>query len=85
MNLLDDFRGLGRFDVIFCRNVLIYFDAQTKKQVLERMSSQVEGPGYLLLGAAESVLGITDTFKPIPNQRGLYVQDPTKLGGRLAA
>ena len=85
MNLLDDFRGLGRFDVIFCRNVLIYFDAQTKKQVLERMSSQVEGPGYLLLGAAESVLGITDTFKPVPNQRGLYVQDPSKLSGRLAA
>jgi chemotaxis protein methyltransferase CheR len=85
MNLLDDFRGLGRFDVIFCRNVLIYFDAQTKKQVLERMSSQVEGPGYLLLGAAETVLGVTDTFKPIANQRGLYVQDPSKLASRIAA
>lgn len=85
MNLLDDFRGLGRFDVIFCRNVLIYFDAQTKKQVLERMSSQVEGPGYLLLGAAETVLGVTDTFKPIAGQRGLYVQDPSKLAGRIAA
>jgi chemotaxis protein methyltransferase CheR len=85
MNLLDDFRGLGRFDVIFCRNVLIYFDAQTKKQVLERMSMQVEGPGYLLLGAAETVLGVTDTFKAIPTQRGLYVQDPTKLAPRRAA
>jgi chemotaxis protein methyltransferase CheR len=85
MNLLDDFRGLGRFDVIFCRNVLIYFDAQTKKQVLERMSSQTEGPGYLLLGAAETVLGVTDTFKPIVNQRGLYVQDPGKLVSRIAA
>jgi chemotaxis protein methyltransferase CheR len=85
MNLLDDFRGLGRFDVIFCRNVLIYFDVQTKKQVLERMSSQVEGPGYLLLGAAETVLGVTDTFKAIAGQRGLYVQDPRKLAGRLAA
>jgi chemotaxis protein methyltransferase CheR len=85
MNLLDDFRGLGRFDVIFCRNVLIYFDTQTKKQVLERMSSQVEGPGYLLLGAAETVLGVTDTFKPIANQRGLYVQDPSKLASRIAA
>jgi chemotaxis protein methyltransferase CheR len=85
MNLLDDFRGLGRFDVIFCRNVLIYFDTPTKKSVLERMSSQVEGPGYLLLGAAESVLGVTDTFKPVPGQRGLYVQDPAKVGSRLAA
>jgi chemotaxis protein methyltransferase CheR len=85
MNLLDDFRGLGRFDVIFCRNVLIYFDTPTKKQVLERMSSQVEGPGYLLLGAAETVLGVTDTFKPVPGNRGLYVQDPSKLSTRLAA
>lgn len=85
MNLLDDFRGLGRFDVIFCRNVLIYFDQKTKKQVLERMSSQVEGPGYLLMGAAETVLGVTDTFKPIANQRGLYVQDPAKLSSRVAA
>jgi chemotaxis protein methyltransferase CheR len=85
MNLLDDFRGLGRFDVIFCRNVLIYFDTPTKKQVLERMSQQVDGPGYLLLGAAETVLGVTDTFKPVPNQRGLYVQDPAKLVKRIAA
>jgi chemotaxis protein methyltransferase CheR len=85
MNLLDDFRGLGRFDVIFCRNVLIYFDQKTKKQVLERMSSQVEGPGYLLMGAAETVLGVTDTFKPINGQRGLYVQDPAKLATRVAA
>jgi chemotaxis protein methyltransferase CheR len=85
MNLLDDFRGLGRFDAIFCRNVLIYFDAQTKKQVLERMSLQVEGPGYLLLGAAESVLGVTDTFKPMAGQRGLYAQDPSKIATRFAA
>ena len=85
MNLLDDFRGLGRFDVIFCRNVLIYFDARTKKQVLERMSSQVEGPGYLLMGAAETVLGVTDTFKPIAGQRGLYVRDASKIGARIAA
>ncbi len=85
MNLLDDFRGLGRFDVIFCRNVLIYFDAQTKKRVLERMAMQVEGPGYLLLGAAETVLGVTDTFRPIAGQRGLYVQDPAKMAVRAAA
>jgi chemotaxis protein methyltransferase CheR len=71
--------------VIFCRNVLIYFDSKTKKSVLERMSSQVEGPGFLLMGAAETVLGITDTFKPVAGQRGLYVQDPAKLSMRAAA
>jgi chemotaxis protein methyltransferase CheR len=85
MNLLDDFKSLGRFDVIFCRNVLIYFDVPTKKAVLERMAQQVEGPGYLLLGAAETVLGITDTFKPIVGSRGLYVQDPSKIAARTAA
>jgi chemotaxis protein methyltransferase CheR len=85
MNLLDDFRALGRFDIIFCRNVLIYFDVATKKRVLERMSQQVDGPGYLLLGAAETVLGVTDTFKPVQGQRGLYVQDPSKAGVRAAA
>lgn len=85
MNLLDDFRGLGKFDVIFCRNVLIYFDAVTKKSVLERMSSQVEGPGFLFLGAAETVLGVTDTFRPVQSHRGLYVQDPAKLVAKLAA
>jgi chemotaxis protein methyltransferase CheR len=84
MNLLDDFRALGQFDVIFCRNVLIYFDVPTKKRVLERMSSQVTNPGYLLLGAAETVLGITDTFKGVPNQRGLYSKEAV-TAGRVAA
>ena len=85
MNLLDDFRALGKFDVIFCRNVLIYFDMPTKKMVLERMAQQVEGAGYLLLGAAETVLGVTDSFKPVAGSRGLYVQDPTKLVAKAAA
>ena len=85
MNLLDDFRALGKFDIIFCRNVLIYFDVATKKHVLERMAQQVEGPGYLLLGAAETVLGITDQFKPMAGSRGLYVQDPSKLATKIAA
>ncbi|MEY3234147.1 protein-glutamate O-methyltransferase CheR [Aquidulcibacter sp.] len=85
MNLLDDFRALGKFDVIFCRNVLIYFDMPTKKMVLERMAQQVEGAGYLLLGAAETVLGVTDSFKPVAGNRGLYVQDPSKLVTKAAA
>jgi chemotaxis protein methyltransferase CheR len=85
MNLLDDFRALSRFDIIFCRNVLIYFDVPTKKRVLERMAQQVDGAGYLLLGAAETVLGVTDSFKPSPGSRGLYLRDPAKAGARVAA
>jgi chemotaxis protein methyltransferase CheR len=85
MNLLDDFRTLGRFDIIFCRNVLIYFDIASKKRVLDRMAQQVEGAGYLMMGAAETVLGITDSFKPVPNARGLYATDITKAGMTRAA
>lgn len=85
MNLLDDFRVLGKFDVIFCRNVLIYFDTPTKKRVLEKMATQMEGSGFLLMGAAETTLGITEVFKPVTSARGLYTVEPTKIGITRAA
>ena len=72
-NLLDSFRGLGSFDVIFCRNVLIYFDQETKADVLNRMRKAMPDDGTLFLGAAETVLGITDQFKPVPGRRGMYI------------
>lgn len=71
-NLLDSPSGLGTFDVIFCRNVLIYFDQETKGQVLDRMAKIMPGDGYLYLGGAETVLGISDSFEVIPGQRGVY-------------
>jgi chemotaxis protein methyltransferase CheR len=74
LNLLDDLRIMGRQDVIFCRNVLIYFDVETKKRILDQMANLLAEDGYLFLGAAETVLGITDSFKPMPGQRGLYVK-----------
>ena len=72
-NLLNDFGTLGTFDVVFCRNVLIYFDQDYKVAVLDRLVRQVERDGYLVLGAAETVVGLTDQFKPYPERRGLYV------------
>ncbi len=72
-NLLSNFSGLGTFDVIYCRNVLIYFDQPTKKQVLERMRRALAADGTLFLGAAETVLGITEAFRPVRGQRGMYV------------
>ncbi len=54
-NLLEDFAGLGRFDVIFCRNVLIYFSASVKQDILERMAGVLNPGGYLFLGGAETV------------------------------
>jgi chemotaxis protein methyltransferase CheR len=73
LNLLNDFSPLGMFDVVFCRNVLIYFDQPTKNGVLERIARQMPEDGYLILGAAETVVGLTDAFKPVADKRGLYV------------
>ncbi len=73
-NLLDSMAKLGKFDIIFCRNVLIYFDQPTKKDILERMSTQLADDGLLFLGGAETVLGITDAFQTVPEQRGLYAK-----------
>ncbi|HKX09958.1 MAG TPA: protein-glutamate O-methyltransferase [Stellaceae bacterium] len=71
-NLLDEPSSLGGFDVIFCRNVLIYFDQPTKTTVLERMSRILAPDGYLFLGGAETVLGISDKFQAAPENRGVY-------------
>ena len=72
LNLLHDFSQLGVFDVIFCRNVLIYFDQDAKAGIFDRLARVIEPDGVLTLGAAESVVGISDAFRPYPERRGLY-------------
>jgi chemotaxis protein methyltransferase CheR len=72
LNLLHDFSQLGAFDIIFCRNVLIYFDQDTKINIFGRLARLMEPDGFLVLGAAETVVGLTDVFKPFPDRRGLY-------------
>jgi chemotaxis protein methyltransferase CheR len=72
LNLLGDFSQLGIFDLIFCRNVLIYFDPETKIDVLDRLSRVIACDGYLVLGAAETVVGLTDSFKVVGDKHGLY-------------
>jgi chemotaxis protein methyltransferase CheR len=72
-NLLEDPAPLGGFDVIFCRNVLIYFDQETKGRVLERLAKILAKDGYLMLGSAETTIGITDRLRPVPEHHGLYV------------
>ena len=79
MNLLSEFTTLGRFDVVLCRNVLIYFDQETKVGVLNRVARMLETDGYLVLGAAETVVGLTDAFKPIADKRGLYAPNKEKM------
>ena len=78
LNLLQDFSHLGVFDIIFCRNVLIYFDQETKTKVFSRLARLIEPDGFLMLGAAETVVGLTDAFKPYPDRRGLYIPNSAR-------
>jgi chemotaxis protein methyltransferase CheR len=85
LNLLSDFSDLGTFDLIFCRNVLIYFDQQTKIDVLDRLAEVIADDGYLVLGAAETVVGLTDSFKVCPQLRGLYAPNAQRSKPRHAS
>lgn len=71
-NLLDDAKQLGAFDVVFCRNVLIYFDVPTKSRVMDNIAGVLADDGVLILGSAESTIGITETFWPVEAGRGVY-------------
>jgi chemotaxis protein methyltransferase CheR len=74
-NLLQDLSRFGMFDAVFCRNVLIYFEVPTKAEVLGRIRVIMPNDGYLFLGAAETVVGISDKFKTIQGERGVYATD----------
>ncbi len=82
LNLLNPFEHLGQFDIVYCRNVLIYFDAPTKTDVLERIAKTLAPDGALLLGAAETVIGLTEALVSDPQHRGLYRQ--AAAAGRTA-
>jgi chemotaxis protein methyltransferase CheR len=69
-------RTQGRFDVIFCRNVLIYFDIPTKKEILASLRCALNPGGYLVLGSAESTLNLDETFRRIPAGRSMFYQAP---------
>ena len=71
-NLLDELRSIGPCDVIFCRNVLIYFDQETKTQVLDKMRLLLPDDGVLFLGGVETVFGVSNRFFPAPGLRGVY-------------
>ena len=71
-NMLQDMVKLGSFDIVFCRNVLIYFDSETKQNVLERIARCLAPGGVLFLGGTETVIGITSRFGPVPGHRGIY-------------
>lgn len=73
-NLLNDMSGFGQCDVIFCRNVLSYFEGKTQKDVSRRLSDQLSDDGFLFLGLSENIPGLCDDFEAIPNMQGIYAK-----------
>ncbi|PID42355.1 MAG: chemotaxis protein [Gammaproteobacteria bacterium] len=71
LNLLEGYSSLGKFDVIFCRNVLIYFSADLKKDILSRMHGALKPGGYLVLGASESLNTLTDKYEMVHCSPGI--------------
>jgi chemotaxis protein methyltransferase CheR len=69
LNLVRPFPPLGRFDVVFLRNVLIYFDVATKSDILRRVRQVMAPDGYLFLGAAEMTMGVDDAWERVPAGR----------------
>ncbi len=70
-NLLASYDSLGKFDVIFCRNVLIYFAAERKTDILNRMANSLNPNGYLFLGASETIAGYCDRFDMVRTPYGV--------------
>lgn len=84
-NLLGGAAALGVFDIIFCRNVLIYFDHTTKAAVLERLGSRLARDGALILGGAESVFGISSLFTGVEKLRGVYRHAAGDIASRMVS
>lgn len=72
INLLGSYSSLGKFDIVFCRNVLIYFSPEVKKQILQKIAASLQDNGILFLGASESLSGLTDEFTMVRCSPGLY-------------
>jgi chemotaxis protein methyltransferase CheR len=85
-NLLNECRDLGRFDIIFCRNVLIYFDEELRCAVLGRLARQLAPDGYLVLGAAETTTRTSPDFTSTEeNHHGIFCLTPDATAVRLQA
>jgi len=74
LNLLTSYAALGRFDIVFCRNVLIYFSADVKQRILQQIAGQLQPEGILFLGASESISAASSTYSMVKCHPGLYYQ-----------
>jgi len=73
-NLMTPFSGIGKFDVVFCRNVAIYFNYEDKKKLFDKIADILEPDGYLIIGATESLTGISQRFEPQRHLRSVFYQ-----------
>jgi len=73
-NLLDSYAMLGKFDIIFCRNVLIYFSPEVRQDIIKRLHASLKPDGYLLLGATESLGGLGDYFQTVRFNQSIVYQ-----------
>ena len=76
LNLMVSWPALEQFDVVLCRNVLIYFDTETKRDILSRIRKHVRPEGYLILGSSETTLNIDDQFIRRQVGRGIMYENP---------
>ena len=74
LNLLHSYAGMGKFDIVFCRNVLIYFAPPVKQKILQQIAAQLQPGGILFLGASESISSASDLFSMVKCHPGLYYQ-----------
>lgn len=77
LNLLDSYSLMGKFDVIFCRNVLIYFSPEVKAKIISQFAQALNPRGYLFLGASESMAGLSDEFEMIRCNPGIIYRKKT--------
>lgn len=71
LNLMQSYAPLGKFDIVFCRNVLIYFSSELKKDILQRIAQTLNPRGYLFLGGSESPTSYIDAFEMIRTTHGV--------------
>lgn len=71
LNLLDSYTLLGKFDIIFCRNVLIYFSPEVKAKIIRQFAQSLNSRGYLILGASESLSSLNDDFEMLRCNPGI--------------
>jgi chemotaxis protein methyltransferase CheR len=77
-NLLDSYASMGQFDIIFCRNVLIYFSPEVKKQILQKIAACLQDGGILFVGASESISDLIEHFSMVRCNPGLYYLKKSK-------